>query len=278
VPLNHAKVSGKAAPTDTTKVGGPDWDAAHVFTGGALGSLLYRDTGDATNGFSWLADVATGSVLTSGGVGAAPAWSSSLHLYGSGATPSSGLSTSPLHVAYKADVGGAASLVRFENTSTVSTAATFWDFVCGDTAGSYVYGRFTVQSPNATDPSVFFGSGSNSDFVLVTNGGEILRFNRKNASAGPYFFSFGGATSSFPASKRESANWSFRLGDDSDYTGIVAKSLTLSSGTRLVTTSAAFSNGAGASTGTLTNAPAAGNPTKWIPISDNGVTRYIPAW
>jgi hypothetical protein len=26
------------------------------------------------------------------------------------------------------------------------------------------------------------------------------------------------------------------------------------------------------------NAPAAGNPTKWIPIDDNGTTRYIPAW
>ena len=41
---------------------------------------------------------------------------------------------------------------------------------------------------------------------------------------------------------------------------------------------AAFDNGAGASAGTLTNSPAAGNPTKWIPIDDNGTTRYIPAW
>ena len=41
---------------------------------------------------------------------------------------------------------------------------------------------------------------------------------------------------------------------------------------------AAFDNGAGASTGTLTNSPAVGNPTKWIPIDDNGTTRYIPAW
>lgn len=37
-------------------------------------------------------------------------------------------------------------------------------------------------------------------------------------------------------------------------------------------------NGAGASAGTLSNAPAAGNPTKWIPINDNGTVRYIPAW
>ncbi len=48
--------------------------------------------------------------------------------------------------------------------------------------------------------------------------------------------------------------------------------------TTLLTTSAALTNGAAAQAGTLLNAPAAGNPTKWVPINDNGTTRYIPAW
>ncbi len=39
-----------------------------------------------------------------------------------------------------------------------------------------------------------------------------------------------------------------------------------------------WTNGAGALTGTLTNSPVTGNPTKWIPVDDNGTTRYIPAW
>lgn len=43
-------------------------------------------------------------------------------------------------------------------------------------------------------------------------------------------------------------------------------------------TTGTLANGAAASVGTLTNAPAATNPTKWIPIDDNGTTRYIPAW
>jgi hypothetical protein len=47
---------------------------------------------------------------------------------------------------------------------------------------------------------------------------------------------------------------------------------------RLIDSDTTLTNGAGASAGTLTNAPAAGNPTKWIPIDDNGTTRYIPAW
>jgi hypothetical protein len=46
----------------------------------------------------------------------------------------------------------------------------------------------------------------------------------------------------------------------------------------VLTTTAAITTGAGASAGTLTNAPAAGNPTKWIPINDAGTIRYIPAW
>lgn len=44
------------------------------------------------------------------------------------------------------------------------------------------------------------------------------------------------------------------------------------------TTTTALTNGAGAAAGTLTNSPAAGNPTKWIGIDDNGTVRYIPAW
>jgi hypothetical protein len=48
--------------------------------------------------------------------------------------------------------------------------------------------------------------------------------------------------------------------------------------TQLINTSEALTNGAGSATATMTNGPTAGNPTKWIPINDNGTTRYIPAW
>lgn len=46
----------------------------------------------------------------------------------------------------------------------------------------------------------------------------------------------------------------------------------------LISTATSFTNGSAAALGTLTNAPAAGNPTKWIPVDDNGTTRYIPSW
>lgn len=46
----------------------------------------------------------------------------------------------------------------------------------------------------------------------------------------------------------------------------------------VLNTTTTVTSGAGSSAGTLTNAPAIGNPTKWIPFNDAGVTRYFPAW
>lgn len=50
------------------------------------------------------------------------------------------------------------------------------------------------------------------------------------------------------------------------------------SATFMSRTKTTWATGAAAQTGTLTNGPTAGNPTKWIPVDDNGTTRYIPAW
>jgi hypothetical protein len=46
----------------------------------------------------------------------------------------------------------------------------------------------------------------------------------------------------------------------------------------LLKSSVSLTNGGGALLGTLATSPIAGPPTKWVPIVDNGVTRYIPAW
>ncbi len=46
----------------------------------------------------------------------------------------------------------------------------------------------------------------------------------------------------------------------------------------LIGSSVSLSNAAGAAAGTLSNAPTAGNPTKWIQINDAGTIRKIPTW
>lgn len=47
---------------------------------------------------------------------------------------------------------------------------------------------------------------------------------------------------------------------------------------QLLRSNVALANGAGIAAGTLGNAPAVGNPTKWLAIDDNGTVRQIPAW
>lgn len=56
-----------------------------------------------------------------------------------------------------------------------------------------------------------------------------------------------------------------------------AGGITIGSSTIMKST-LALGNGAGVGTATFTNAPVSGNPTKWIPINDNGTVRYIPAF
>jgi len=59
---------------------------------------------------------------------------------------------------------------------------------------------------------------------------------------------------------------------------VLNNTMTVKGGATFLTTSTALTDGAAAGVGTIANAPAAGNPTKWIGINDNGTTRYIPAW
>ena len=74
--VKHKTQSAVADLGVAGEVSPDNWNEEHSFAGGALGSLLYRDTGQS-DGANWLADVAVGQVLVSGGVGAAPAYSAS---------------------------------------------------------------------------------------------------------------------------------------------------------------------------------------------------------
>lgn len=63
------------------------------------------------------------------------------------------------------------------------------------------------------------------------------------------------------------------LGEDVSF-----RNVTTRNAASLINSGVTLTNGAGAATGTLTNAPTAGNPTKWIQINDNGTIRRIPSW
>lgn len=125
-------------------------------------------------------------------------------------------------------------------------------------AGSANYFRWPnrakMQSP--ADSNITISNNAGTDFNLLQ---------------------FGNATSSFPALKRSTTTLQVRLADDSAFTLLESSQIKTNNGTFLVS-GTALTNGAAAALGTLTNAPAAGDPTKWIPIDDNGTTRYIPCW
>jgi hypothetical protein len=58
----------------------------------------------------------------------------------------------------------------------------------------------------------------------------------------------------------------------------VAGSLGCSEATAILHNSTTVTGGGTGNIPTLTAGPVTGNPTKWLPYDDNGVTRYIPSW
>lgn len=111
--------------------------------------------------------------------------------------------------------------------------------------------------------------------MLSPSDGVLTLYN--NASGDFGRLQFGGTANTFPSLKRSTTTIQARLADDTAFTLLEASQIKTNNGTFLVS-GTALTNGAAGNTGTLTNSPATGNPTKWIPIDDNGTTRYIPCW
>lgn len=130
----------------------------------------------------------------------------------------------------------------YNGTKLLDLSAT----LLGVTGGVSVTTQFTSSVATGTPPLVV---------ASTTNVANL------NAS------SLGGATFAAPGP----------IGGGTPDTGTFT-SITTPGGATFHTTNTALTNGAAAAVGTLLNAPAAGNPTKWIGINDNGTTRYIPAW
>lgn len=99
----------------------------------------------------------------------------------------------------------------------------------------------------------------------------------QNAAANDFsLLQIGGTTSSFPALKRASTTLTHRLADDSADGPMQASKANLTANNAIVLTNQ--TDGAGASAGTLGNAPSIGNPSFWLPVTINGNNRFIPCW
>lgn len=155
------------------------------------------------------------------------------------------------------------------------TSANEWTI--GGTGGySLIYCQYWVgKGPTTTAPSFSFkintdGGGTGRVFIgLDTSDVPFVGFNGTTAAGQPG-----------DAIINRQSSGVLGIGTSTTNTGgsIKLTDLFTNNATFLIRTGTTLSNGAAANTGTLTNAPAAGNPTKWISIDDNGTTRKIPAW
>ena len=135
------------------------------------------------------------------------------------------------------------------------------------------YSSLSASSVTASNGGFYSGYGTYladiSDGVSRLSNNGVTGFTR---------LILGTNDTSGVAIKKNGTSFSFVLGDDSAFASVAMKDITTSNTTFLHATSASLANGAAAQVATMTNGPTAGNPTKWIAINDNGVTRYIPAW
>ena len=127
-------------------------------------------------------------------------------------------------------------------------------------------------------PGEFLLTGNISAAVTpVKNSALVLQYDSRTQKYYPGVT--GDATINAPggASFQIQYNDDGTFGASEDFT-FETDTVVIPGGPRLLGTANSLVDGAGEETGTLTNAPTAGDPAKWIAISDNGTTLYIPAW
>lgn len=150
------------------------------------------------------------------------------------------------------------------------------------TTGDYLIIGSSATSAGTNKSTIIFnnnGYAAPSNANTTSNGDKLVFYNLAgfktaigmSANADMFFQSNGSVSSGFYF-------YSSNTGTPAVVASINYQGLITTASTTLIATSAALTNGAAAAVGTLTNAPTAGNPTKWVPINDNGTTRYIPCW
>lgn len=309
--LKHTYKSLKADPVDTTLVGATKWNADHSFldaTGaaiGALGDLAYR----GTSGVVTLLTGAAG-VLTSAGAGNVPAWTMTPTL--TSLTIGSATliwNASALQLGQEIRIVGAgSSTALFGVNNTSASLRAFATDVSGDT-----YNRFTITisgeqrwgvgtsdvdtlfyRPAEAELSLHSINGNDAILSATSVAGKTRGFAMKTGTERRWVFYADAVAES--GSNVGSDFGIARYDDDGNYLGtaftiqrsggtvsvagsiVVGSEIFTGNTTYLHRTTAALANGAGSGAGTLSNAPTAGNPTKWIAIDDNGTSRKIPTW
>lgn len=223
--------NGDLLVRDSTQTDGWGWQTVlPVANGGtgitsyAVGDLLYA-SGATT--LSKLADVAVGAYLRSGGVGAAPLWST-LILPNAATQGDLIVATAANTLGSVADVaagqvlvsGGVGAVPAYSANPTVTSLTASSAISVGPTpattgdirlrnGGTFYFRNFA----NTADVQMFYTASN--DLVGFGDGAHVMRLDVTRLV-------FNGETSACPALKRNGANLEVRLADDSAYSGLAA--------------------------------------------------------
>ena len=183
----------------------------------------------------------------------------------------------------------AGNLLNIQPTWNTSGACVVWEQELTDTAssGNSFHARFRT---NGVDQLKIRKDGISYGQAFSTMGETAILFSSGFFGSADGFqvatssyYGFTNGTSAFNGVdarfQRNGTNAiEINQGTLGVFGDLVLRDLFTNDAGALIRTKTTLTNGAAASLGTLTNAPAAGNPTKWISIDDNGTTRQIPAW
>lgn len=273
--------SSKADGTDTTKLRPSNWNRlVQILNGlldaaGATGSILLRDATDATDGATWLPDVAAGSVLVSGGVGVAPAWS---------ADPSVTSLT----------LGGDAILVRdaanaigqrngtnaqeFRLYETFTDASNYSRFAVRFSAGAYLIEA--AAAGTGTNRTIQFRTGGASRWGISTAGvlfavtDNAIDIGTSGANRPRDYYGAGKITSAGPT-----AGIGYATGAGGTVTQITSKStgVTLNTVSGQITTNAAALGAAARVSFVVTNSAVAATDNIVVSIASGGTANAYRA-
>lgn len=258
-----------------------DWLSASVTPGSETGQLniALANSGTVAARYSFAPTAFAPAATATSDLGAASYAFRDAYLSGSVKFSTGSTFTLTGNYSFTGALTGATS-ITFPTSGTLATLGAN-TFTAGQVvnAGPSVPLNISADSYYYTQLSANGNSGQTGLNLITKNGGgtDYNGFWFQTASGmifqGPYQGTIQFGTSSTTAGGSTVSMLTLNYASNAVFNfGITVASTTL------LTTSVSLANGAAAAAGTLTNAPAAGNPTKWIPINDNGTTRYIPAW
>lgn len=237
-----------------------------------------------------LAETASGGYALNIGVGSA-----AFYFAAAGANPVTLTNTLFMDGSNRVGIG---TIIPQARLAVGGTAATAYTSNLDTDASNYeraYMGDWGVTANVATYGTGKAGTGSTRNVQFVVGGTRQLDFGITNASSWSFqssintagnVYSSGAVAGLLFQARDLTQTWTWyansnvaRLFNGSaDILTVSLAGLITTASPVLIASSVALTNGAAAQAGTLLNAPTAGNPTKWVPINDNGTTRYIPAW